>query len=449
MRQKILIIEDKASLAQMLSKTLQGEGFAVTIALNLSEGLKAIGKDPTIDLVITDLRLPDGDGLEVLKKAKESNSPPQVIVMTAYGAIDVAVRAVKEGAYDFLTKPFDTDRLINLIREALAQSSPDTCVAPFKDNGPANHEMVGVSQAWKEILSKAQKVAAMKTTVLILGESGTGKELVARYIHNQSQRCDKPFVAVNCSAIPKELVENELFGHEKGAYTGAGEFKPGRFDMADRGTIFLDEIGDMDITVQAKILRVIQEGDFIRVGGTNSVRVDVRIIAASNKDLARALQNGHFREDLYYRLNVFPLKIPPLRDRREDILPIAEHYLILFSSLAKKDVKGFSAPAIKALENYHWPGNVRELKNAVERAVILCESEFIGPELFEFGDYGERQQSSEGSLHSISANAQRQAEIEKIRDALRQTGGNKLRAAALLKVSYKTLLTKIKSYGIG
>jgi len=449
MRQKILIIEDKVSLAQMLKKTLQGEGYAATIALNLSEGLKALENDANIALALTDLRLPDGDGLEVLRKAKELKRPLQVIIMTAYGAIDVAVKAVKDGAYDFLTKPFDTDRLIGLIRDALAPLSLTTGGTPSEEYQPASHDMIGVSQVWKEVLSKAQKVAAMKTTVLLLGESGTGKELVARYIHNQGQRGDKPFVAVNCSAIPKDLVENELFGHEKGAYTGAGDFKPGRFDMADKGTIFLDEIGDMDIAVQAKILRVIQEGEFVRVGGTSSVKVDARIIAASNKDLEVAVEHGHFRADLYYRLNVFPIKIPSLSERREDIIPIAEHYLSVFSLMTKKPVKGFTGPALKVLENYHWPGNVRELRNAIERAVILCESELIGPELFEFVSTDHVGKDMDGSLHSASVIAQRQAEIERIRDALRQTGGNKSRAAELLKVSYKTLLTKIKDYGIG
>lgn len=444
---KILIVEDKQSLAQMLKKSLTREGYEVSLANGVSSANELISQDNSISLILCDLKLPDGDGLSVLRTATKRANPLAVIMMTAYGSIDVAVKAVKEGAFDFITKPFDIDHLLNLIKEALSKS-PSPVHGQPKTSSELDTEIIGVSQAWIDVIERAKKVADMKTTVLILGESGTGKELIARFIHNQSSRKGQPFVAVNCSAIPKDLVENELFGHEKGAFTGAVDLKIGRFEMAHRGTIFLDEIGDMDITLQAKILRVLQESEFLRVGGSKTIKVDVRLIAASNKDLKREVERGNFRQDLYYRLNVFPILIPPLRERRQDIEPLALYYTSFFARQLNKPSMRLSDEAIRLLVSYHWPGNVRELRNSIERAVILCETATIGVDLFELPVSNHSEKESQESLHHISTNAQRQAEIALIRDALNKTGGNKTRAAELLKISYKTLLNKIKEYNL-
>lgn len=444
---KILIVEDKQSLAQMLKKTLRQEGYEVSLANGVSSANELISQDNSISLILCDLKLPDGEGLSVLRSATKRANPIPVIMMTAYGSIDVAVKAVKEGAFDFITKPFDIDHLLTLIREALS-NSPSPVHGQPKMVSDLDTETIGVSQAWMDVIEQAKKVADMKTTVLILGESGTGKELIARFIHNQSSRKEQPFVAVNCSAIPKDLVENELFGHEKGAFTGAVDLKIGRFEMAHRGTIFLDEIGDMDITIQAKILRVLQESEFVRVGGSKTIKIDVRLIAASNKDLKREVERGNFRQDLYYRLNVFPIYIPPLRERRQDIEPLALYYTSFFARQLKKSSLRLSDEALRMLVSYHWPGNVRELRNSIERAVILCETDTIEADLFGLQVSDNNEMKQKDSLHHISANAQRQAEITLIRDTLNKTGGNKTKAAELLKISYKTLLNKIKEYNL-
>jgi transcriptional regulator with PAS, ATPase and Fis domain len=309
-------------------------------------------------------------------------------------------------------------------------------------------EIIGVSKAWDQVLAKVHKVAPMKTTALILGESGTGKELVARSIHHLSTRSKDPFVAVNCAAIPKDLIENELFGHEKGAYTGAQGIKLGRFELADKGTIFLDEIGDMDMSLQSKLLRVLQEREVERVGGTQTIKVDLRVIAASNKNLRKEVAEGRFREDLFYRLNVFPIVIPPLRERSEDIIPLANHFIELFSADMNKPAPLLTTGVEKLLNNYDWKGNVRELKNVMERAIIMCEGQSLRSEHFSITEMPHEKVSPDAPLREVSGAAIRTAEKARIEDALRETGGNKSRAAEILQVSYKTLLTKIKDYGI-
>lgn len=449
--QTILIIEDKKSMADMLAKTFSAEAYSVKTAYNVADGMAFLSSGD-IDVVVTDMKLPDGDGMEVLKTVREMFPLTPVVMMTAYASIEMAVRAVKEGAYDFITKPFDPDHLLLIIKRALEEKAAWKENLVLKKELPGflkMPEIVGVSRAWEEVMEKVRKVAPLKTTALVLGESGTGKELVARAIHHMSQRAKELFVAVNCAAIPKDLIENEIFGHEKGAFTGAGEVKPGRFELADKGTIFLDEIGDMAMPVQSKLLRALQESEFERVGGTKTIKVDLRVIAASNKDLGREVAEGRFREDLYYRLNVFPVVVPPLRERREDIIPLARHFISIFSREMNKNLPSISPQVEKILTGQEWKGNVRELKNVIERAVILCDGQALMPEHFNFSsDTPCEDAGPDAPLHIVSETASRNAERVRIERALRETHGNKSRAAEVLKVSYKTLLTKIKEYGI-
>ncbi len=448
--QTVLIIEDKKSLADMLTQSLQAEGLNVITAGNVRDGIALLS--PDIDALVTDLKLPDGNGMEILANAKKNFPFLPVIVMTAYGSIELAVKAVKDGAYDFITKPFDPDHLMLLIKRAMddrLMQKENTIYKKVFSRFIQTPEIIGVSSEWQLIMEKVNKVAPLKTTVLILGESGTGKELIARAIHHRSRRADEAFIAINCAAISKDLIESELFGHEKGAFTGAVEVKPGRFELANKGTIFLDEIGDMSLSLQARLLRVLQESEFERVGGTKTIKVDLRIIAASNKNLENEVQSGHFREDLFYRLNVFPIVIPPLRERRDDILPLANRFIKYFcSETCKKDISMY--PEVeKFLLQHEWKGNVRELKNVIERAVILCDGQTLLPEHFNlYTGATDRISGSDASLHEVAESAARHAEKLQIENALRQTKGNKSKAAEMLKVSYKTLLNKIKEYGI-
>lgn len=438
----------------MLSRTFEAEGLTVTTASTVKDGLAHLSSD-MIDVVLTDLKLPDGDGMEIVKAARESTPFLPIIVMTAFGSIEVAVKAIKTGAYDFIAKPFDPDHALLVVKRALAERGTQKENLVLKSEFSKflkMPEIIGVSAQWKAIMDQVRKVASLKTTVLILGESGTGKELIARAIHYLSPRAKDSFVAVNCAAIPKDLIENELFGHERGAFTGAGEIKIGKFELADRGTIFLDEIGDMEISLQSKLLRVLQENEIERVGGTKTIKVDLRVIAASNKDLGKAVEAGSFREDLFYRLNVFPLVIPPLRERREDIIPLAKHFVSLFSKEMNKPAPTFSSETEEMLQLHEWKGNIRELKNVTERAVILCDSAVLLPAHFDFVKISRNADAQEpgpdAPLSEVAQAALRNAETAKIRSVLLQTHGNKSRAAEILKVSYKTLLTKIREYGL-
>ena len=451
---KILIAEDKESMAKMLMQALAAADYETVWAKDGREATQQV-RDGRFDLIITDLKLPFKDGLAVLEAAKEYSPKTPVILMTAYGTIETAVKAVKEGAYDFLTKPFDPDHLLLLIDKALEKQRLVTENVILREE-MARHlkvpKIIGKSPAMAKSLESLQKVAASSTTVLLLGESGTGKELFARAIHYVSPRKDGPFVAINCAAIPRDLLESELFGHEKGAFTGAVGRRMGKFELSDRGTIFLDEIGEMDVTLQSKLLRVLEDDEIMRVGGTVKVKVDVRVVAASNRNLSVAITEKTFREDLYYRLSVFPIVIPPLRERTEDILVLAEHFLDVYCHELRKSMKRLSPEAKSALVSHVWSGNVRELQNCIERSVILVEGDVIGPELLNLrgreaaGELAEV--PTDGSLHEVSAAASRVAETRLIRKALKETNGNKSRAAEALKVSYKTLLTKIKDYGI-
>jgi len=449
--QKILIIEDKKSLAEMLKNTLQSEGFLANTAATINDGLNML-LSGDIDAIVSDLKLPDGEGTEIIKPVKENYPFTPIIIMTAHGSIEAAVKAVKEGAYDFITKPFDIDHLVLLIKRAISESVHDkeNIVGKKGASGlTALQNLIGVSSAWNNIMEKIRRVASLKTTVLILGESGTGKELVARTIHRLSPRDKNSFIAINCAAVPKDLIENEIFGHEKGAFTGAVEIKHGKFELADKGTIFLDEIGDMSLPLQSKLLRVLQESEFQRIGGTKNIMVDIRVIAASNKDLQKEVDIGNFREDLFYRINVFPIFIPPLRERPNDIIPLARHFLSYFSKNMNKEPISFSSQAENIFINNEWKGNVRELRNVVERAVILCDGSCILPEHINIkGEKSRDKIDWEAPLHDVVESTLKSVEISKIKNALTQSKGNKTKAAQMLQISYKTLLIKIKEYNI-
>jgi DNA-binding NtrC family response regulator len=449
----ILVIEDKESMRAMLKQTLEGEGYEVITAEDGAEGIKKLS-DERIGLVLTDLKLPKKDGFDVLKAAKQENPILPVIVMTAFGTIETAVKAVKEGAYDFLTKPFDTEHLLVLIKRALdtTRVAAENILlrTEFADRLGAP-KIIGKSRQLQEITASIQKAAPTNATVLINGESGTGKELFARAIHYLSNRKEGPFIAINSAAIPRELLESELFGYERGAFTGAEARKLGKLELADKGTVFLDEIGDMDLTLQAKILRVIQEQVIERVGGNHPIKIDVRIVAATNKDIEKAVEAKLFREDLFYRLNVFPITIPPLRERREDIPPLAQQFLTKYSAEVRKGPVTLSDEALDILTKCPWKGNIRELENVIERAVIYAEggvvrAKDLGISEASIIDALAEHVPMEGPLAEIAAAAARIAESRRIRQVLKQTGGNKSRAAEVLQVSYKTLLTKIKDY---
>jgi DNA-binding NtrC family response regulator len=448
--QSILIVEDRESMAEMLRATFQAESFNVFTARDAGSAIKTL-KEEEIDLVLTDLKLPGKNGIEVLRASREENALRPVIVMTAYGSIENAVQAMKEGAYDFIAKPFDTEHLLMMIKRALANQRLLVENILLKEELAPKFlpPIIGKSRAMVEIADKLKRVAPTKSTVLLLGESGTGKELFARAIHLLSPRKEYPFLAINCAAIPRELLESELFGYEKGAFTGADKTKPGKLELAHRGTVFLDEIGELDLALQAKLLRVIQEGEIERVGGSKPIKVDLRLVAASNRDLEKAVSEKAFREDLFYRLSVFPLTIPPLRERKEDIPLLAEYFVKKCASEVKSGVKALSPESIQVLSSYNWKGNVRELENAIERAIILSDGETLQPEHFNLSFNNHvKSISMDGTLVETSKQALRIAESERIRKALAETKGNKTRAAEILKVSYKTLLTKIKEYEI-
>ncbi|MFA6055893.1 MAG: sigma-54 dependent transcriptional regulator [Thermodesulfovibrionales bacterium] len=451
----ILVVEDKESMAAMLKETLESEGYKVVSAGDGIEGINYL-KEGKIDLVLTDLKLPHKDGIDVLTASKEENQLRPVIIMTAYGSVETAVEAMKRGAVDFIAKPFDTDHLLMLIKRAIETQRLMTENILLKEEFASKlglPRIIGKSEKITNVAQIVQRVAPTKTTVLLIGESGTGKELFARALHNLSNRKEYPFIPINCAAIPRDLLESELFGHEKGSFTSADTKNLGQFELGDRGTIFLDEIGDLDFVLQSKLLRAIETGEIERVGAVKAVHVDVRIVAASNKDLERAVEEKKFREDLFYRLNVFPIRIPPLRERKEDIPLLVEYFIKKYCLEIKTSLKGISKEALAMLMNCFWKGNIRELENAIERAVILCDGDAIAPEHFiidrQFGSVlCEKPEPLEGTLGSISKEATRKAESQRIIDVLGETKGNKTRAAEILQVSYKTLLTKIKEYGI-
>ena len=448
----VLVIDDKESVRQMLSKNLESEGYEVDLARDGIDGLRK-AKEKRFDLVLTDLKLPRMDGLEVLSAVKELDPDIAVIVMTAYGTIETAVQAIKQGAFDYLAKPFDPDHLNFLIKRALENQrllAENVLLREEIAHNLGYYEIIGKSQKIREVSRLVKKVAPSDSTALLLGESGTGKELFARAIHNLSKRKDGPYVTINCAAIPRELLENELFGSEKGAYTGSVTRKMGKFEIAQGGTIFLDEVGDLDIALQAKLLRVLQDKKFERLGGTKTITVNVRLIAASNFDLKKAIEKKTFRDDLYYRLSVFPIHIPPLKERREDISELANHFINKYCADMKKVNKTISREAIKLLEKYHWPGNVRELENTIERAIILCEGKRILPEhlAIRIQNHNEIRLREGAGLKEVAQHAQAKAEKALIARVLNETRGNKRKTAGILKIDYTTLFDKLRKYNI-
>ena len=450
--ESILLVEDNDSMRQMLSRTFASEGFEIETARNGNSALQALSSK-RYDLVITDLKLNDLDGINVLSAVKDVDTEIQVIIMTAYGSIETAVQAMRQGAYDFITKPFDPEHLLLLAKKALENRRLANQNALLKEVLNSNHqfqEIIGASPKMKEVMALVQKVASSDTTVLLLGESGTGKELFAKAIHHLSNRKENPYVAINCAAIPRELLENELFGSEKGAFTGAYTRKIGKFELAEGGSIFLDEIGDMDISLQAKILRVLQERQIERLGGSKTIDVNVRLIAASNIDLKEACDNRTFRPDLYYRLSVFPVRIPPLRERCEDIPALAEHFVQRYCKEMNKPAKRISQEALALLDKYHWPGNVRELENTIERAVILCEGKKVLPAhlSIRIPTTAEIRLREGAGLKEVGQYAQQEAERSLILRVLEQSRGNKRKTAEILKIDYTTLFDKMKKYQI-
>ncbi|MFP5263162.1 MAG: sigma-54-dependent transcriptional regulator [Blastocatellia bacterium] len=453
---EILIVEDKESLRQMLRLTLQTVGYAVDEAGDGAEARRKLN-DARYKLVITDLKMPRADGLEVLRAAKCSDPDTAVIVLTAYGTIDEAVQAMKEGAHDFLQKPVDSRHLLVLVERALEEARLRAENVLLRDEYSRRFgfpRIIGDSPAMQKVGREIQQVAATPTTVLLLGQSGTGKELFARAIHHLSPRRNAPFVAINCAAIPDTLIENELFGHEKGAYTGADQRRVGKFELAARGTIFLDEISEIAPAVQSKLLRVLEERKITRLGGSADIEVEVRVVAATNRDLKAAVAAKQFREDLYFRLAVFPVHIPALRERRADIRPLAEFFAAKYGRELRRTLLKLTDESVRALEEYDWPGNVRELENCIERACILARGAEIVPADLNISppsDYSPREQAAlldgfdlRGSLAEVSARAQRLVERRKIDATLRECDYNKSRTAERLAVSYKTLLTRIK-----
>jgi len=456
----VLIVEDKDSLRTMLRHALEGHGHAVLEARDAPEAIEQLRRTRPV-VVLTDLKLPSADGFGVLRAAKELDPDVPVVVMTAYGSVQDAVTAMKEGAMDFLAKPIDPDHLLLIVARAIAQRRMLTEYIILKEELAERRgapRIIGEDGKLRQVSQQLHRAAATDATVLLEGESGTGKELFARALHALSPRADGPFVAINCAAIPETLLETELFGHEKGAFTGAAQRKPGRFEIAHRGTLFLDEIGDLPLPLQAKILRVLEEKQFERVGGTQSLHVDVRIVAATNRHLKQRVAERQFREDLYFRLSVFPIVIPPLRERGDDVLMLSRYFVEKFCRDLNKNALAFAPTAIDELRAYPWPGNVRELQNCIERAVILTEGDTIYPRHLNlsFRQAAAPQQVASpwdqidlsGTLPDAIQRVTVEVERIKIGQALQKAGGNKASAADALQIGYKVFVQKLKALGL-
>ncbi|HEX6058624.1 MAG TPA: sigma-54 dependent transcriptional regulator [Gemmatimonadaceae bacterium] len=460
---RILVVDDEAGLRHTLTQILAGEGHDVAAAADGAAALEAL-EALDADLVLCDVRMPKMDGLAFLERYVARGGRALVVMMSAYGDDDAAVDAIQRGAYDFITKPFRADQVILVVRKAIERERLRRRVEELSGELEAirgadgSHGIVGASEGMRRIVELARKVARHPSTVLVTGESGTGKEVVARLVHRESPRATAPFVAVNCAAIPEQLLESELFGHVRGSFTGATGERRGLFEEADGGTLFLDEIGELPVALQVKLLRVLQEGEIRRVGESVSRPVDVRLLAATSRDLEGDVASGRFRSDLYYRINVVRLHLPPLRERREDIAPLARHFLAMH---ARRLGVSTSAPALtpaalRRLEEHGWPGNVRELENAIERALVLSEGQRIDAEHLAAGahpavpPHANGAGSPDGASADLSVKRRTEAlERTLIAEALERTGGNRTRAAQLLDLSHRALLYKIREYGLG
>jgi DNA-binding NtrC family response regulator len=452
----LLVVEDDTAMRNLLREALEEDGYTVETAAGGRAGIERV-KQGGIDLVVSDVKMPDLDGLDMLREIKAVSPSPHVITITAFGSIDTAIRAVKLGAFDYITKPFDVDQLILSVQKALDERALRSELARLRDEVQRNYRwgnIIGKSAVMQEMFALIRRLSRSSASVLVTGASGTGKELVAKALHFNSARRERPFVAINCAAIPDTLLESELFGYKRGAFTDARSDRAGLFVEADGGTLFLDEIAELSPALQAKLLRVLQEGEIRPLGAGRSQKIDVRIVAATNKDLEERLANGSFREDLFYRLNVIHIHLPALRDRADDILPLAEHFLVTSAGKAGKDIRAFHEAAKKVMLGYGWPGNVRELENVVERAVALAEGTLINVDELPAlpGVRGRAPGSSpEGESDPLAGAASRgltlaELEREYIMCVLAAEGGNKTRAAQRLGLDRKTLYRKLEEY---
>jgi nitrogen regulation protein NR(I) len=465
-RKQILVVDDEPNLRRVLSALLVRDDYDVHTAEDGEQALVVLNEHH-IDMVVTDLRMPKIDGMELLRRVRAMDEELPVVIITAHGTVDNAVEALKTGAFDYITKPFDQTEVRTIVKKALRTRDLAATEATRQTESIVSEEtrygIIGISTAIRDLYALIERVADTPTTVLVTGESGTGKELVARAMHENSSRREKPFIKVNCAAIPRDLMESELFGYERGAFTGAVGSKPGRFELAHGGTLFLDEIGTIPTEMQVKLLRSLQESEFERVGGIKTIRVDVRLVAATNSDLRREIEVGSFRDDLYYRLNVVPIRLSPLRERTDDIPLLVRHFLSKFNTRLNKNISGISPEAEAALMSHTWPGNIRELENVIERAVLFADAQEIelvdlSPELRE-SNLSPRPRSSvapapldvaggiEGLKEQVKA-AMSRLERELIQRALDQTAGNVTHAARLLKISRKGLQLKMKELGL-
>jgi DNA-binding NtrC family response regulator len=445
----VLVVDDSPAVRASLRKILQKEGYRLLEADSGEAAMRMLDAE-SVDLLLTDLRMPGLDGLELVRQARNLRPPVETIVFTAFGTVETAVEVMREGACDFITKPIDRLVLLKTVQKALETKRlrlENHRLRERIETLQTRNRIIGQSRLIRELFDLIEQVAPSRATVLLQGESGTGKELIAQTLHELSMRREKPFVKVSCAALPETLLEAELFGYEKGAFTGAAQRKEGRFDLADGGTLLLDEIGDLPLPMQVKLLRVLQEGEYERVGGTQTLRVDVRIIAATNRDLALEVEARHFREDLFYRLNVITLNLPPLRERPEDVPLLAEHFLRLYARLNGRDSLELSRAAMDLLVGYVWPGNVRELENAMERAVILARKSVIGPEDFPARI---REQPARSLVDGDGVSFRIGTPLEVIErtmldEVLRHTHGDKEAAASLLGISSRTIYRKLAS----
>ncbi len=448
----ILVVDDDFAHRTMLKTLVGGWGYEIREADDGATAVEAVAKEP-FDLVLMDIRMANVSGIEALEEIRAFNPALPVILMTAYASVETAVGALKKGAYDYLTKPLDFDELRLALERALEHRHLKEENRMLRERLGAHFDrgnLIGRSAAMTKLLDLVAQVAPSEATVLVTGESGTGKEMIAGAIHTNSPRKTGPFVRINCAAITETLLESELFGHEKGSFTGADRRKEGKFRLADRGTIFLDEVSEMSLGMQVKLLRVLQEREFTRVGGEDVIRVDVRVIAATNRDLLRAVAEGRFREDLFYRLNVVSLRVPPLRERREDIPLLAQHFLKTFAERNRKTLQGFTPRAMDRLLRYPWPGNVRELMNTIERGVVLCRADVLDEEDVAPVLEAETPQAAAGQAAAAVPAGSSLEDVEKatILKTLDESGGNKSEAARRLGITRRTLHLKLKKYGL-
>jgi len=447
---RVLIVDDEESIQGVLRQLFEYEGHQVQVAESGPAALRMVEKDPP-HAIFLDVKMPDMDGIEALERLRERTPNTPIVMISGHGTIETAIEATRRGAYDFLEKPLDTDRLLVTLRNVLEVRGLSQSVAELRSEVEARYEIVGESYSIRQVLERVERVAPTDARVLITGENGTGKELVARAIHRLSRRVERPFVEVNCAAIPSELIESELFGHMRGSFTGAVQDRPGKFELADEGTLFLDEVGDMSMEAQAKVLRALEEGKVTRVGGQKTRAVDVRVVSATNKDPAEEIERGRFREDLFYRLNVVPIHVPPLRERREDIPPLVAHFVHLMTSREGVPVRELTSDAVALLQELDWPGNVRELRNTVERLLILASGDRVEArdvEMLVSGRPGPQGLGGELLRADTFADFKDRSERAFLLQRLREHEWNVSETARTLDMPRSNLYKKIERYGL-